>query len=186
MGALWSCLSLGRAVWSQIMLLLRAATSMYLSPATSIQTIIISLLSYHNSFLSWTPCLFLPSSTQVLFIRKHFNHVTCQPLFKTLLWHHHALGIKPKPPSQLTEPYEMSSPQPPALPSHLGMPFLTHSLLLPGSKGFPGGPVVKNSPAGDTGLIPGPGRPIFCGATKPMCLEPTPRVRALQQEKAPQ
>ena len=24
---------------------------------------------------------------------------------------------------------------------------------------FPGGPVVKNSPAGDTGLIPGPGRP---------------------------
>lgn len=25
---------------------------MYLSPATSIQTIIISLLSYHNSFLS--------------------------------------------------------------------------------------------------------------------------------------
>ena len=106
---------------------------MYLSPATSIQTIIISLLSYHNSFLSWTPCLFLPSSTQVLFIRKHFNHVMCQPLFKTLLWHHHALGIKPKPPSQLTEPYEMSSPQPPALPSHLGMPFLTHSLLLPGT-----------------------------------------------------
>ena len=39
-------------------------------------------------------------------------------------------------------------------------------------RGFPGGSVVKNLPAGseDAGLIPGPGRShMLCGATKPMC-----------------
>ena len=36
--------------------------------------------------------------------------------------------------------------------------------------GFPGGSVVKNPPAnvGDISLIPGPGRSICYGATKPM------------------
>ena len=36
---------------------------------------------------------------------------------------------------------------------------------------FPGGPVVENTPAnaGDTGLIPGPGRYHLPGATKPVC-----------------
>ena len=70
-------------------------------------------------------------------------------------------------------------------------------------RGFPGGSVVKNPPAnvGDMSLIPGPGRPTCCGATKPMhhnylacALEPgtattkptCPRARALQQKQPPQ
>ena len=58
---------------------------------------------------------------------------------------------------------------------------------------FPGGPVVKNSPASaeDTGSIPGPGTKLlhatgqvrlYATTTEPMC----PRARALQQEKSPQ
>ena len=37
---------------------------------------------------------------------------------------------------------------------------MIHSMLKSHKKGFPGGPVVKNPPcnAGDTSLIPGPGR----------------------------
>ena len=36
---------------------------------------------------------------------------------------------------------------------------------------FPGGAVVKNLPAnaGDTALIPGPGRSTCCGVTNPTC-----------------
>ena len=68
--------------------------------------------------------------------------------------------------------------------------------------GFPGGSVVKNPPAnvGDMSLIPGPGRSICYGATKPMhhnylacALEPgttttkptCPRAHALQQKQPP-
>ena len=69
---------------------------------------------------------------------------------------------------------------------------------------FPGGPVVKNSPAnsGDTGLIPGPGRfhmlrgnedhasqllSLCSQAQKPQLLKPAyPRAHAPQQEKPPQ
>ena len=63
--------------------------------------------------------------------------------------------------------------------------------------GFPGGSMVKKLPAkaGDTGLIPGPGRSSCLGKTKPVCsnywacapLKPLkhmcPRVYAQQQEK---
>ena len=38
------------------------------------------------------------------------------------------------------------------------------------SRGFPGGPVVKNPPAneGDTGSIPGPGRSHMLQGTEPV------------------
>ena len=77
--------------------------------------------------------------------------------------------------------------------------------------GFPGGAVVRNPPAnaGDTGLIPGPGRShmsrsnkacvpqllsLHSRAHEPQLLSPcstttearVPRARALQQEKPPQ
>ena len=47
-------------------------------------------------------------------------------------------------------------------------------------QGFPGGPVVKNLPAsaGDTGLIPGPGRSHMHGASKPCTTTIKPCSRA--------
>lgn len=47
--------------------------------------------------------------------------------------------------------------------------------------GFSGGPVVKNSPAGDTGLIPGQEGPAV-EQLNPCAWSP-PRVRALQQRR---
>ena len=60
------------------------------------------------------------------------------------------------------------------------------------SRDFPGGPVGKNPPAnaGDTGLIPGLGRPYVLQNNKCPCATATEvaclRAHALQQEKPPQ
>ena len=53
-----------------------------------------------------------------------------------------------------------------------GMTLRCMEYLRQADQDFPGGPVVKYPPAnaGDTGLIPGPGRSHTCfEATKPMC-----------------